>query len=201
MLRIARIFRNLLLDFRYQKRYIRGTRISRPDLSGINNETPTDPFVLDLLFRNIRIKKDDILVDIGCGRGRVINWWLSQGLQNRIIGIEIDSEIADNTKKRLRIHNNVKIVTANAAEFIINEGSIFYLFNPFDHNLMKQFSKNMKSAFQDDRHIQIFYYNCVCINVFASDPFWNVEMFDFPKKGFHKAALITNNQQNYIHPY
>ena len=31
------------------------------------------------------IKSSDVLVDVGCGRGRVINWWLSLGLGNKIV--------------------------------------------------------------------------------------------------------------------
>lgn len=190
MKRLLRILRNLLIDFKYQKRYIRGIKKTKTNIAGVKSDSPTDPFVLDSLFRNIKIKENDILVDIGCGRGRVINWWLSKGFRNKIIGIEIDHELAKNTKNRLSKYTNVEIITANATEFIPKEGTIFYLFNPFDRNLLVNFIAKFKTIFYNNKYIKIIYYNCTEIDIFESDIFWNVN-YIYLGKIYHKAAYIT----------
>ena len=43
---------------------------------------------------NVPIRPDDVLVDVGSGKGRVLNFWLQKGLRNRIVGIEIDERWA-----------------------------------------------------------------------------------------------------------
>lgn len=44
-------------------------------------ETANTPYTaLKLIFKNEIIGPDDVLVDLGCGKGRVINWWLGQGV-------------------------------------------------------------------------------------------------------------------------
>src|SRR5688572_19680524 len=48
----------------------------------------TDYHVLRDIFARVPFKPDDVLVDIGCGEGRVINFWLSRRVKNPIIGIE-----------------------------------------------------------------------------------------------------------------
>ncbi len=68
---------------------------------GIHDSASTDYGALPQIFENA-ISPSDVLVDIGCGKGRVINWWLSRGYTNRMVGLEIDSEVARQTADRLR---------------------------------------------------------------------------------------------------
>ena len=93
-------------------------------------------------------------------------------------------------KKRLSKYQNVEIITANATEFIPKEGIIFYLFNPFDRNLIAKFCNTFKMNFHNKKYVQIIYYNCTAIDVFEKDSFWNVNYIDLGKT-YHKAAHIT----------
>src|SRR5215510_10964407 len=56
--------------------------------------------ILRDIFAQVPISKDDVLVDVGCGEGRVINFWLSRGLKNQIIGLEIVPDVAKRARER-----------------------------------------------------------------------------------------------------
>ncbi|MEJ7639236.1 MAG: class I SAM-dependent methyltransferase, partial [Singulisphaera sp.] len=70
-------------------------------------------------------------MDIGCGKGRVLNFWLERFPNNRIIGVELDDRVADRTRRRLERWRNVKIITGDAVAALPAEGTIFWMFNPF----------------------------------------------------------------------
>ena len=70
-------------------------------------------YALSLIFKGETIAPDDVLVDVGCGKGRVLNWWLSKRLPNRIVGLELDPEVAAHTRHRLRKYRNVTIITGD----------------------------------------------------------------------------------------
>ena len=78
-----------------------GGRLCRTDLNETvyNGDRHTmvhsDYHVLYDIFARVPIAKGDVLVDIGCGEGRVINFWLSRGLKNPIIGIEVVEAVAE----------------------------------------------------------------------------------------------------------
>ena len=136
----------------------------------------TDYGVMGQIFQD-RIRESDVLVDVGCGNGRVINWWLSRGLRNKIIGVEIQEEVAKRTRRRLRRYPNVEIITGDAVENLPPDGTLFYLANPFDATTVRRFKAKMREhcARRDD--IRIIYYACVQVGVFSEDPSWSIEEF------------------------
>ena len=85
--RLLRKIRNAALDFRFGA--FVGGKIEESAFSaeGANAPGNSDYEVLAQVFDG-RISLNDVLVDIGCGRGRVLNYWLSLGLGNRIYGLE-----------------------------------------------------------------------------------------------------------------
>src|SRR5215469_3193350 len=159
-----RLLRNLLLDLRYG-RFLGGTRKSPYAHLGIVDTANTGYEALPLIFRD-SIKQSDVLVDIGCGKGRVINWWLSRGLHNSIIGIELDETVAKATQRRLRRYTNVKIISGDAIANLPENGTIFYLFNPFDEPWVAALKDRLAMIFALGGNRTVFYYNCVHVNVF-----------------------------------
>jgi hypothetical protein len=72
------IARTLATDLRYGA-ILSGNVGTRYRQAGAYNVVNTPYAVLPQIFAG-RIGRDDVLVDVGCGKGRVINWWLSRGL-------------------------------------------------------------------------------------------------------------------------
>lgn len=140
---------------------------------------------LAAMFSKITIRSNDVIVDIGCGKGRVFNFFLNCGFKNKLIGVEVDPVIAKITKQRLHKYRQIEIVTGaieNGGVFPI-EATIFYLSNPFSGVIVKNFSDQLAKKVKDgifkmsDRPL-IVYYFCYYLNVFEANPIWNVKRLD-----------------------
>jgi hypothetical protein len=183
----TRLIRNLILDLRYRA-FLGGTVKSPYAKLGIADTANTDYGALPLVFGGI-IQGSDVLVDIGCGKGRVINWWLSQGLRNRIVGIELDETVALKTQRRLRRFHNVQIVAGDALAFLPTDGTLFYLFNPFSEPWVKALKDRLAGLFALQKARMVLYYNCLHVNVFRSDLNWSVDEIELGSQ-FHRLALM-----------
>jgi hypothetical protein len=140
---------------------------------------------LSYLFthNDLLVHESDVLVDVGCGKGRVINFWLGRGLRNRIIGIELDEAVAGATRNRLARHPNVEIITGDVARGLPEDGTLFFLFNPFGPEVMKPFMEHLKQR----RGIRILYWYCLHVDLFMKDPWWSVEQL---RTGDHKPGAL-----------
>jgi hypothetical protein len=83
--RARRVALNAWIDRRHGS-VLAAHRTSTGWTIGVQN---SDYAALEQIFRN-RIRPVDVLVDVGCSTGRVINLWLEQGPSNRIVGLEAD---------------------------------------------------------------------------------------------------------------
>jgi Methyltransferase domain len=184
--KVSRLIRNLALDLRYGS-FLGGTvKTPYADL-GIHDSASTDYGALPHIFENA-ISPSDVLVDIGCGKGRVINWWLSRGYINRMVGLEIDPEVARQTSERLSKWHNVQIISGDALVNLPQDGTIFYLFNPFNEQWVQRFKANVDD-FKSKRAIRIFYYNCLHCHLFEADRSWAVERISLHQP-FHPLAIV-----------
>jgi hypothetical protein len=105
-----------------------------------------------------------------------------------MIGIELNESIAQETRSRLRRHGNVTILTGDAIERLPEDGTIFYLFNPFDADVMRRFKCRLNGiASASGRTITVVYYNSKHGEVFQSDPTCKIEHGD----ALHPYAIIS----------
>ena len=134
---VRRRIGTVLMDLRYGA-ILKGRIESRYEHLGAVLTDNTGYDVLPILFSDLVTEKD-VLVDVGCGKGRVINWWLSVYPGNRLYGIELDDVIAERTRRRLKKYKNVAILTGDACDLIPREATMFYLYNPFRSEVMERF--------------------------------------------------------------
>src|SRR5690349_8783264 len=109
-----RLAKNAAIDLRYGG-FLGGSTTSSHLLRGAYETVNSDYTVLSQIVPPV-IRPDDVVVDVGCGRGRFINFLLYRGYLNRIIGIELNAEIAERTRLRLRRHRTVEIRCGNAID-------------------------------------------------------------------------------------
>lgn len=166
------IGRSIVLDLRYGGS-LRGVVKTRYRQAGAHNVVNSPYSVLPHIFAG-RIGRGDVLVDVGCGKGRVINWWLSQGLHNRIVGIEIDPEIAAATARRLHRYRNVTIVNGDATTSIPSDATLLYMYSPFDGPAMERFKTMLAERF-GRRGLTLLYWNTWYVDVFVRDEDWSVD--------------------------
>jgi hypothetical protein len=178
--------RNAVRDLRYGKP-LGGTTRTRYAHLGASDVGNADYGDLALLFADISIGPSDVIVDVGCGKGRSINWFLGRYPGRRIVGIELDPDICAATAKRLRRHRNVTILCGDATAQLPAHGTLFYLFNPFDESVMRRFAQAMLDR---DAPATIVYMNAKHAAAFRGDPRFTVAPIDPPGLSF-SSVLVT----------
>lgn len=145
-------------------------------------------------FRRIKINKSDVIVDVGCGKGRAILWVLKHYKADKIYGIELNDEVAEETAKRLEKYDKVTIIHGDAIENIPPEATIFYLYNPFIGTILKKFKLKLEAQFYQKKSITIVYHNPIYLKVFLKDPKWTVEYYRYKPTCIRK--LLRFRQQD-----
>ncbi|MBD3948366.1 class I SAM-dependent methyltransferase [Tuanshanicoccus lijuaniae] len=132
-----------------------------------NRTESTDYKVLDCLFDRLKWTKDDVLVDVGAGTGRVL-CYSALRLGIAVKGIEYAEEVVriardnfDSFMKKHKVPTPICIIQKKIEQYaILPEDTIFYFFNPFTVILVRPFIFNVMESFEQyPRRIQcIFYY-------------------------------------------
>jgi len=126
-----------------------------------NRYEPTDYAVLDRLADSGHIRADSILVDYGCGKGRV-GFYLSHRLGCRTIGVEFDPAIygqAMENRKTYAGRGSADFVCMRAETYPVTEEDCFYFFNPFSVELLSAvFSRILNSWYERPRSVRLFFY-------------------------------------------
>lgn len=179
--------RNVLMDIRFGKP-VGGKAKDQPfehlGAHGFNN---TDAGLLKQMFKD-RICPDDVLVDVGSGRGRVLNYWLSTGHTGKIYGLELDPEYGAACAERLSARKNVEVRIGDALKNLPAEGTLFFLSNPFSADIMRQFRDAVWNAVTDRRKLRIVYFAPTSIDVWQEDPRWQTEVIALDMSAIGKHA-------------
>jgi hypothetical protein len=185
---------NLIYDLYFQREFLGKTKHTPFSHLGSTDSASSTYANLKKIFKYVEIYPNDVLVDVGCAKGRVINFWLSKGLKNKIIGIELDKEIAERTKNNLKRFSNVEIITGNILVNLPSEGDIFYLFNPFDREVMKSFIDKVLCTFSNKR-ITIVYSHCKYLDLYRGNDRFCIDK-EFVLNYYiysHNVAIIKYN--------
>lgn len=192
--------KTMALDLRYSGRLLGGNQPSSFKHLGSNDVYHTDYAAFPLIFRNLDVQPEDVLVDVGCGKGRVINYWLSQKYSNKLVGLELDPAIAKRTASNYRTRPNVTILAGDAAANLPPEGTIFYFYNPFSPEKFAELEQQL-SGLAQDKPVTILYYNPKSVDIFNNEP-WEVKMVNFEQdfgikrwgriNKYHDLAIIRS---------
>jgi Methyltransferase domain len=94
--------------------------------------------VLPRGMRGLRVTRDDVLVDFGSGKGRILFQAAKYYEFGRIIGVELSEQLNEIARRNIERNRHllrcqdVEVVTADAASYPIpDEMTVAYFFNPF----------------------------------------------------------------------
>jgi SAM-dependent methyltransferase len=127
---------------------------------------PTPYKKLEKVIEYLKPGSDDVCVDLGCGKGRVVIFFASQRVK-KVIGVELVENLVEIAKKNLanlKIKDRapVEIFQGDVTGFNFEEGTIFFLFNPFGYQTLERVILNIKNTLvTNPRKIRILYYNPV----------------------------------------
>ena len=139
--------------------------IGRDDLNADEYRHPYEPTpysVLERLAGSGLIGKDDVVLDYGCGKGRV-GFFLSHQTKAKTIGIEYDDRIY-----RSALENQKSVVSGAKSEFVMARAEAYevlpdvnrcYFFNPFSVEILhKVMARIIESYYEYPRELFLFFY-------------------------------------------
>ena len=123
---------------------------------------PTSYCVLERLVSSDLITEADVVLDYGCGKGRV-DFFLSYRTKAQTIGIEYDEHIYQGALENLKnVISRVKpqFVLANAETYDVPaEVNRCYFFNPFSVEILhKVMARIIESYYENPREMFLFFY-------------------------------------------
>jgi SAM-dependent methyltransferase len=123
---------------------------------------PTPYSVLERLANSGLIRKKDVVLDYGCGKGRV-DFFLSYQTKATTIGIEYDERIYQSSlenQKTAVSKARTEFVLARAEEYEVpSEVNRYYFFNPFSVELLRKvMARIIESYYENPREMFLFFY-------------------------------------------
>ncbi len=123
---------------------------------------PTPYVVLERLANSGFIRKKDVVLDYGCGKGRV-DFFLAYQTGAHCIGVEYDERIiavARENKNAAVSANKVEILLGNAETFPVPEQvNRCYFFNPFSVEILQTaMTRVLESYYANPRELLLFFY-------------------------------------------
>lgn len=122
---------------------------------------PTPYTVLERLAESGYIHRDNILIDYGCGKGRV-SFFLNHKIKCRTIGLEYDAAIYQQALQNLEsssVLKNMEFVCIEAENYEIRDADCFYFFNPFTVEILRTvINRILCSYYENPRQMLLFFY-------------------------------------------
>ena len=123
---------------------------------------PTPYSVLERLANTGIIRKNNTLLDYGCGKGRV-DFFLSYQTRCKSVGVEYDERIynkAVKNKESAISTGRVSFKAENAEYFaVLKEVDRIYFFNPFSLEILqKVMHKILESYYENPREMKLLFY-------------------------------------------
>jgi len=165
---------------------------------------PTPYCVLERLADSGLIGKNDVVLDYGCGKGRV-GFFLSYRMSAKTIGIEYDARIYQGA-----LENQKTTVSRAKPDFVLTRAEEYevppdvnrcYFFNPFSVEILhKVMARVIESWYDRPREVFLFFYypadeyisyfmtvdelefydEIACDDLFAGDPRERILIFQLP---------------------
>jgi SAM-dependent methyltransferase len=153
-----------LWDFIFDLRYGLDTAatVELVDLTGTIGDVahsqpyyPTQGIALRGILRTVGGGRGRVLVDFGCGKGRVL-MVASQFGFHALRGVEFSAGLCDiarrnveRFRRRSRSAADFEIIHSDAAEYVVrHDEDVFFLFNPFDQHVLGRVMHNISRSFR-----------------------------------------------------
>jgi len=123
---------------------------------------PTPYVVLERLANSGFIRKQDVVLDYGCGKGRV-DFFLAYQTRANCIGIEYDDRmiaVSEENKKMAVSGQKVEFILGNAESFRVPDTvNRCYFFNPFSVEVLRKvLARILESYYESPRELLLFFY-------------------------------------------
>lgn len=149
------------------------------------------------ILRVVNPGREDVFYDIGCGMGRILCVAALRPVR-KCVGVELLEplcEIARQNANSLRRRKApIQIVRGDAATVDLSDGTIYFMFNPFGPDTLRDTLENIRcSLSRSPRAIKIVYYHAKhqCV---LQDQNWLAKVQEFDGFGGHPAIIWENRR-------
>ena len=155
------------------------------------------PYLLLLeILRTLDLGPDDKLVDLGCGKGRVVVM-AAQTRVGRVAGVEQDETFLDIARQNLARHPalaaKVELFHGLAQGYDFDDTTVVFLFNPFGARTMQDVLELLRQSLQRrPRPLRLVYVNPVHEQVLRETA-WLANTATWPTAAFPEAAFLPAN--------
>ena len=185
-----------IFDYKYNVKTHKDLNINNLKFNSINkkeafNYETVAIFSIKKILNNIDININDIFIDFGCGKGRVL-LIASQYKFKKIIGIEFSPELVDIARSNVSIckdYNSfnidiIKIIESDVLDYKYNNNeTVFYLYNPFSNIILDQLcGQIMESIRHKPRRVYMIYVNPKFHNIIVANGFNKIDKINLINK-------------------
>ena len=122
---------------------------------------PTPYIVLERLVELDILKKDDVVVDYGCGKGRIC-FFINSQVGCRIVGIDHSERLLEIARENLESYGggaDIDFVNSKAEDYVPDGANCLYFFNPFSSHVFQEVLRRIGESYgRNPREILIFFY-------------------------------------------
>lgn len=159
---------------------------------------PTPYSALEQLFEQYQLPTKSVVVDFGCGKGRV-PIYLHHAFRIDTLGIEMDPKFfveaehnrAQYFQKATTRKHDVQFVNLLAEDYIVREqDNVFFFFNPFSVQIFRKVLANIYQSFEDNTREMhfVFYY--------PSEAYMDYIRYETTLELIHEIKLKGNRNPN-----
>ncbi len=174
----------LIADYRLAGKSLNQTIFNKVD-GAFPVQSISYPYI-KALIACVDFGSDEVFVDVGCAWGRLIGYMSSNTRIKKFIGVELNKDVAECARRIFYGDLNITIITGNIIDNLPLEGTIFFLFNPFDKTVLERFLNEIE---ENIHHlVKLMYLHPTCRELIDIRPRW-VLMKDLQIKPKHLGAL------------
>ena len=158
---------------------------------------PVSYELLEDVFTRLPLHSRHHLIDIGCGKGRVLSVAAHNGFA-KVTGIDFSASFCETAEKNLLITKEkidnfqYDVIPKNIQEYELPlDADCIFLFNPFDTILMQQLvGKITKNLLDNPRTLHIIYANPLDKKLFIGAGF--TEVFHNRRMEYFEVSILKN---------
>ncbi len=126
---------------------------------------PTPFLLLQRIMDYVKPGGEDIFLDFGCGKGRVV-FFASMWKLKKVIGVELNQERFEAAQRNLahfKLNKTpIELVNADAVHYRVKDETIFFLFDPFGRETLRKVIQSIGDSLRENaRPVRIIYYHPV----------------------------------------
>jgi hypothetical protein len=140
---------------------------------------PLPYYAMFKVLERLRLKRDDVFVDVGSGMGRAVCVAATHPVAASL-GVEIEPELnaiaEDNARNMRGRRAEIRLRCESATDFNYDAATVLWIFNPFGAATMSKVLARVEASWRaHPRPLRIAYINATCAHVFAAQPWLQLE--------------------------